>query len=104
LSADKIRQAYDRLEQSTKDGARRRKILFEEGESFGFKGHRFEVVHPDEGTAPFLRFGNSAKLSIRPWFLILLPKRSIIIAIVLLRRLGGIASLSRALRQLGTGA
>jgi hypothetical protein len=52
---DKSRQAYDRLEQSIKDGARRRRILFEEGGSFGFRGHRFEVVQPDDKTAPFLR-------------------------------------------------
>ena len=51
---DKSRQAYDRLEQSIKDGARRRKILFQEGGSFGFRGH-VEVVQPDDKTEPFLR-------------------------------------------------
>jgi hypothetical protein len=49
------RQAYERLKQLIKDGARQRKILFEQGGSFGFRGHRFEVVQPDDKTAPFLR-------------------------------------------------
>jgi hypothetical protein len=52
---DKSRQANARLEQSIKEYSRRRQILFEQGGSFGFRGHRFEVMQPDDETAPFLR-------------------------------------------------
>jgi hypothetical protein len=52
---DKSRQAKARLEQSIKEYSRRRQILFEQGGIFGFRGHRFEVVQPDDETPPFLR-------------------------------------------------
>jgi hypothetical protein len=51
---DKNLQAYDRLERLVKEESQKRKIHFEQGGSFGFRGHRFEVVRPDN-TAPFLR-------------------------------------------------
>ena len=35
--------------------AQRRGILFELGGSFGFRGHRFEMVRPESGEEPFLR-------------------------------------------------
>jgi len=35
--------------------AHRRGILFEVGGSFGFRGHRFEIVRPESGEEPFLR-------------------------------------------------
>jgi hypothetical protein len=51
---DKNLQAYDRLERLVKEESQKRKLHFEQGGSFGFRGHRFEVVRPDN-TAPFLR-------------------------------------------------
>jgi hypothetical protein len=51
---DKNLQAYYRLEGLVKEESQKRKIHFEQGGSFGFRGHRFEVVRPDN-TAPFLR-------------------------------------------------
>jgi hypothetical protein len=34
---------------------RKRGILLESGGSFGFRGHRFEIVRPEDGSEPFLR-------------------------------------------------
>jgi hypothetical protein len=42
------------LEEFIRKEVRTRGILFESGGSFGFRGHRFEVVRP-EGAEPFLR-------------------------------------------------
>ena len=33
----------------------KRGILFQSGGSFGFRGHRFDVVRPSDGSEPFLR-------------------------------------------------
>jgi hypothetical protein len=46
---------YDACEAWLAAEARNRRVLFEKGGSFGFRGHRFEVVRPDTGDAPFLR-------------------------------------------------
>jgi hypothetical protein len=46
---------YDALEQFIHDEARRRDLQFDLGGSFGFRGHRFEVVRPETGEEPFLR-------------------------------------------------
>jgi hypothetical protein len=48
-------QAYDLLEEWIRCAVRARGILFEWGGSFGFRGHRFEVVRPGDGSEPFLR-------------------------------------------------
>jgi hypothetical protein len=48
-------QAYDLLEEWIRCAVRARGILFEWGGSFGFRGHRFEVVRPGDGAEPFLR-------------------------------------------------
>src|SRR5205823_4754971 len=48
-------QSYAALEDHLKREAQRRGILFELGGSFGFRGHRFEVVRPESGEEPFLR-------------------------------------------------
>ena len=45
---------YDRLESTIQAHARSRRLLFSRGGSFGFRGHRFEVVRPEKD-APFLR-------------------------------------------------
>jgi hypothetical protein len=37
------------------DEARVRKLLFERGGSFGFRGSRFDIIEPEGGEAPFLR-------------------------------------------------
>ena len=47
--------AYDALEQHLKSEAERRDLQFDLGGSFGFRGHRFEVVRPETGEEPFLR-------------------------------------------------
>jgi len=47
--------AYDLVEDWIRNAVRERGILFEWGGSFGFRGHRFEVVRPGEGSEPFLR-------------------------------------------------
>jgi len=44
-----------RLEKLLLCESRNRGILFESGGSFGFRGHRFEVVRPEDGSEPFLR-------------------------------------------------
>lgn len=48
-------EAYDALEGKIIDEAKRHKLNFDKGGSFGFRGHRFEVVYPDTGEQPFLR-------------------------------------------------
>ena len=47
--------AYDALEQHLQREAQRRDLQFELGGSFGFRGHRFEIVRPESGEEPFLR-------------------------------------------------
>lgn len=47
--------AYERLEQHIHREAQRRDLQFELGGSFGFRGHRFEIVRPENGEEPFLR-------------------------------------------------
>ena len=59
---DTSQQAYERLRRWIITELRRRHILFEQGGSFGFRGHRFEVVQPDNGTAPFLRVAIGRRL------------------------------------------
>jgi hypothetical protein len=46
--------AYDGLDEKIATEAGRRSLVFTKGGSFGFRGHRFETVHP-EGKPPFLR-------------------------------------------------
>lgn len=46
--------AYDRLESLIARMAKERRLLFEQGGSFGFRGHRYEVVRPEDAP-PFLR-------------------------------------------------
>ena len=41
--------------------AERRGLLFERGGSFGFRGHRFEVIEPENGDCPFLRIALGAR-------------------------------------------
>jgi hypothetical protein len=46
--------AYEDVEQAIHAESQRRSVLFEQGGSFGFRGHRYEVVRPGR-KAPFLR-------------------------------------------------
>ena len=46
---------YDALEREIVAETARRKLLLAHGGSFGFRGHRFEIVKPETGDAPFLR-------------------------------------------------
>jgi hypothetical protein len=48
------RASYEALEQAILAGAEHRNLVLDRGGSFGFRGHRFEVVRP-EGQPPFLR-------------------------------------------------
>jgi len=47
--------SFSRLEELLQNEIRKRGILFESGGSFGFRGHRYEFVRPDDGSEPFLR-------------------------------------------------
>jgi hypothetical protein len=47
--------SYDALERHLHREAERRDLQFDLGGSFGFRGHRFEVVRPETGEEPFLR-------------------------------------------------
>ena len=51
---DESADAYERLAAKLADISKRRQILFERGGSFGFRGHRFDVVNPEK-EPPFLR-------------------------------------------------
>jgi len=46
--------AYHRLAAIVDDQAARRGLVIDKGGSFGFRGHRFEVIEPEHGS-PFLR-------------------------------------------------
>jgi len=46
---------YDALDAEIADEARRRNLLLARGGSFGFRGHRYEIVKPETGEPPFLR-------------------------------------------------
>jgi hypothetical protein len=48
-------EAYDALENEIASEARRRRLVFSHGGSFGFRGHRYEIVKPETGAPPFLR-------------------------------------------------
>jgi hypothetical protein len=43
------------LEDALARGSDERRLVFDRGGSFGFRGHRFEIVRPETGDAPFLR-------------------------------------------------
>jgi hypothetical protein len=46
---------YENLEREIISEAATRRLLLHHGGSFGFRGHRFEIVKPETGEAPFLR-------------------------------------------------
>jgi len=46
---------YEALEHEIAEEADRRRLNLAHGGSFGFRGHRFEVVKPETGEPPFLR-------------------------------------------------
>jgi len=47
--------AYDALDKEIAAEAQRRKLNLVRGGSFGFRGHRYEVIKPETGEPPFLR-------------------------------------------------
>ena len=53
--ADPSEQAYEALEAEIVAEAQKRNLLIANGGSFGFRGHRFEIVKPETGEPPFLR-------------------------------------------------
>ncbi|HEX5008458.1 MAG TPA: hypothetical protein VFV70_15195 [Hyphomonadaceae bacterium] len=48
-------EAWDALENEIASEIRRRSLVFAHGGSFGFRGHRYEIVRPETGAPPFLR-------------------------------------------------
>jgi hypothetical protein len=48
-------EAYDALEREIASETKRRRLVFAHGGSFGFRGHRYEIVKPETGAPPFLR-------------------------------------------------
>ena len=48
-------EGYCALERNIVGEAQQQKLNIDKGGSFGFRGHRFEVVRPDTGEEPFLR-------------------------------------------------
>lgn len=52
--------SYRRLEAHIENETRRRGILLRRGGSFGFRGHRYQVIFSDEG-APFIRLAIGAR-------------------------------------------
>ena len=54
-------EAYDALEKEIIAEASRRRLLLHHGGSFGFRGHRFEIVKPETGEPPFLRVAMGRK-------------------------------------------
>lgn len=56
-SVESLSALADRIERE----AQARGLLFERGGSFGFRGHRYEVIEPETGEAPFLRVALGAR-------------------------------------------
>jgi len=56
-SAEALNALADRLERQ----AKARGLLVARGGSFGFRGHRYEVIEPETGEAPFLRVALGAR-------------------------------------------
>jgi hypothetical protein len=56
-SVEALTALADRIERE----ARARDLLIERGGSFGFRGHRYEVVEPETGEPPFLRVALGAR-------------------------------------------
>jgi hypothetical protein len=60
LSEGESRESLEHLAQEIAREAKARRILVERGGSFGFRGHRFDVIEPDGGK-PFLRIALGAR-------------------------------------------
>lgn len=56
-SLERLEALAKRLERE----ASARGLLLERGGSFGFRGHRYEVIEPDSGASPFLRVAMGAR-------------------------------------------
>lgn len=54
-------EALEALAEVIADEADARGLLFERGGSFGFRGHRYEVIEPESGEQPFLRVAMGAR-------------------------------------------
>ncbi len=52
---DPSSESYRALDDRIVAEAKRRNVNLDKGGSFGFRGHRFEIVRPDSGEQPFLR-------------------------------------------------
>ena len=61
LGADNSVEALQALAQSIERESQARGLLIERGGSFGFRGHRFEVIEPETGEPPFLRIALGAR-------------------------------------------
>jgi hypothetical protein len=61
LAAGNSVQALETLADRIDLYAAARGLLIERGGSFGFRGHRYEVIEPDAGKPPFLRIALGAR-------------------------------------------
>jgi hypothetical protein len=61
LAAGNSVEALDALADRIDREAQARGLLIERGGSFGFRGHRFEVIEPETGEPPFLRVALGAR-------------------------------------------
>lgn len=61
LAAGNRVEALEALAQRIEREAEARGLLIERGGSFGFRGHRFEVIEPETGEPPFLRVALGAR-------------------------------------------
>jgi hypothetical protein len=54
-------QALEAFAERFESEAKARRLLIERGGSFGFRGHRYEVIEPETGEPPFLRVALGAR-------------------------------------------
>jgi hypothetical protein len=61
LAAGNTIEALEALAERIACEAKARRLLIERGGSFGFRGHRYEVIQPETGEPPFLRVALGAR-------------------------------------------
>ena len=61
LATGNSAEALEALACRIEDEAKARGLLIERGGSFGFRGHRFEVIEPETGEPSFLRVALGAR-------------------------------------------
>jgi len=61
LARDNTAAALEAIAAKIEREAKRRRLLIERGGSFGFRGHRYEVIEPETGDPSFLRVALGAR-------------------------------------------